>query len=328
MMLGVNEETEEIPGVPLKPLVRVTATLALRAFAVVVIMGAFLVTLFTRVEPTGELLGRAMAPLLLGLLIAGLASPGMRRPKADAFINLLLGIATAASVLGAIDDVEGAAKRALAARQAAENSPELQAEIDARLNVTLKHPSKSSDPLQQARDNLAGLRWAEKKSVGGSARFYRIAGDAQERVLQRMPALQQRLALLSQLDLRTFPVGVAHLASQADIADAAAKLRDARAALAESVAIDEVDISRVGDEMGRAGTARDLTQGYLKGRVKASQSSLYAVRATAARLDALTLLERRFGHWKVDPTKGFTFASLDDHAAFKASADNFEGAHP
>src|SRR5687767_14301188 len=106
-------------SLPVRPLVTISWQLVVQGLGVALVIAAFIWTLLDSDLPTGEALGRASAPAVMGAVVVVVLALVARQRGASLFAIWLM-VATAASVVGVVSDMT----------KPKGNPPALQAEID------------------------------------------------------------------------------------------------------------------------------------------------------------------------------------------------------
>jgi hypothetical protein len=307
------DATDGSDGLPIKPLIPGGKVLVLRVLAVLLILAAFVHALWSSARPTGEALGEASAPLIFGLIVAGLVSLAATRPKGPTVINTWLGLAAALSLLGVLRSAqEPHVHNAM-------NAPAVQAEIDAKLKTAFTSRAPS-DGLTLMHEQVEALRWAEQRSAPASARFYRVARRVFEAELERAPELQRRLLPLQTLHLSTFPQRVLRSGSRDELVRAIGVLREAMRAVSDNAAAGTDDVSRAQASFERESADPGLARGFLRGRLERLGSDRRLADLLALRVQVLVALHDSWGSWTYSPATGeVSFSSSSAQAAFEAA---------
>ncbi len=299
-------------SIPVRPLVTLSWRLVAQGLGIVLVIAAFIWTLLASELPTGEALGRASAPTVMGLVVVVVSALLARLRGAKLFATWLI-VASGASVFGVASDVT----------KPKGNPPELQAEIDVKMRQVFRNARPGEDPLALERQKRDALRWAQRKSLGNAVAFYQVIADLQEEQLATATLLRDHL---SKLDLQQVPANADKLGVRTQLDATAASLLGVRNLLDTSSARARSSVETIRQKLTVRKADPVLSRGYLTGldeSLAVSDQQLQPLRALLEpHIQMVTYLQRSWGSWKYDPNVDeFVFDNPADQRSFGSARE-------
>jgi hypothetical protein len=299
-------------SIPVRPLVTISWRLVVQGLGVALVIAAFIWTLLDSELPTGESLGRASAPAMMGLVVAVVLALVARQRGASLFAIWLM-VATAASLFGVVSDMT----------KPKGNPPALQAEIDAKMRQVFRNARPGEDGLVLERQKRDALRWAQRKSLGNAVAFYQVLADLQEENLTTATLLRGHI---SKLDLQQVPANADKLGVRSELDATAANLLAVRDLLDATSARARSSVETARQKLTARRADPVLSRGYLTGLSESlsdGDQQLQPLRALLEpHIQMVTYLQRTWGSWKYDTnTDEFVFDNPNDQHSFGSARE-------